>query len=387
MKTIYIEPAWKTPLSVQRLAAMPPAGYRFITANNSQQNVAKSLSKYNFSYDLLSITGRFISIQLLRSQLGKFRSPPKNSHLTYSLHHLIMRNEPWILDLTTELPFILAWNEKHLSRNKLKIEKVLASENCRKILCQVNKGKEAVLATFGEKLEHKTEVMPWTVTTKNIEKRRKSNKIRLLFINSGNINTAGHFFGKGGMEVVESYKILQRKYNNLELILRSGIPDNLKMQFAQIKNLSIIDRPVPWSQLESLWLSSDICVLPNHYNTSAQVFLDAMSYGLPIVTTDTWANSEIVTEGKTGFLVHNPKAARYTEGPLLHLNSEYLKEISKSPSSDIIEGLVEKLSLLIDNEKQRQIMGQNGKDEIDAGRFSQKRIITRLKHVLDDATS
>jgi glycosyltransferase involved in cell wall biosynthesis len=386
MKTIFVEPAWKSPISVQSLVANSPKGYRFVALEDSEQALFKSFAKYNISYKLLATMGNFISIQLLKSEFGRLKHPPAESILTYSLHHLILRKEPWVLDLTTELPYILAWTERHLENNKKRIESILSSNLCRKIICQVSKGKEAVLATFGDKFCNKVEVVPRSVPVKNFQKIAHSEKVRLLFVNSGNINTDLHFFGKGGAEVVESFKILSKKYNNLELVIRSGMPENLKEQYTKLKNIHVFDKPILFTELNNLWETSDIFVLPNHYNTSAQVFLDAMSYGLPVVTTDTWANSEFVTEAKTGFLVHNLKAARFTEGPLLHLNSAYMKEIVKKPSQEVITGLVDKLSILIDDSNLRKRMGQKAKDEIDSGRFSLEKVNQKMKSVLDEAT-
>jgi glycosyltransferase involved in cell wall biosynthesis len=384
-KKIYMEPAWKSPLSVNYLLTNPPNGYTFVSSIASN-NLMKQTSNYNTSYKLLQAIGDAIPLQLVNSYIRRLKPPPKQTVLTYSMHHLIFRRERWLLDMTTELPFMLAWSEKHLERNIEVIRRALCSDLCKKIVCQVNKGKEAFLATFGDCLSDKLEVVPWSVPPKFFEKPAQKNRITILFVNSGNINTPEHFFGKGGAEVLESFKILAKKYNNIHLILRSGMPDELKNHFASCNYITIIDKPIPWVQLEFVWKTADIFVLPSHYNTSAQVFLDAMSYGLPIVTTDTWANSEFVQDNYTGYLIHNPRAARFTEGSLFHINPLYLREVMKGPCWDVVAGLVEKLSVLIENEKIRRAMGSNAKVEIETGKFNQESVKGKLKKVLDEAT-
>jgi glycosyltransferase involved in cell wall biosynthesis len=370
---------------MQNLLAYPPTGYKFVSQISSNQAFSVFAAKYNFSYKFYSQFANYIPMQFLSSEMGRFRKIPRKAVLTYSLHHLIFRNEPWLLDVTTELPFILGSTEQSFSRNKSRIKRLLNSDSCKRILCQVEKGREAFVATLGDGIGKKIEVIPWSVPSKKI-KKIPHNGIRLLFVNSGNINTAEHFFGKGGAEVVESFKKLSKLYANIELVIRSGMPEELKAKYLAMGNIKIIDRPIAWSKLEKIWASSDIFIHPNHYNTSAQVFLDAMSYGLPIVTTDTWANSEFISEGKTGFLVHNPKSAKFTEGPILHLTSGYLKEIIRCPSDEVIEGIVNKLSTLIDNSNLRQKMGKTAKLEIDEGRFSQYEVTKQLKRVLDEVT-
>jgi len=289
--------------------------------------------------------------------------------------------------MTTELPFMLTWNETHLKTHKALVKNSLNSPYCRKILCQVNKGREAFLETFGDEFSDKVAVMPWAVPKKMFKKSYEKEKIKILFVNSGNINTADHFFGKGGAEVIESFKLLCRRYNNVELVIRSGMPKHIKEKCSAIQNITVIDKPIPWKKLEKEWKSADIFILPNHFNTSAQAFLDAMSYGLPIVTTDTWANTEFVEDGKNGFVVHNSRAARFTEGSILHMGVVYFRDIRKGPSSDVVKGLVDKLSLLVTDAKLRKKLGEQAKYEIEAGKFSVGVTKTKLKRILDESTA
>jgi len=386
-KLVYVEPAWKYPLSIRDLVLYPPEGYRFIAPKERSESVFRFLAKYDISYRLQAFIGNFVPLQLLKSYFNKLKSPPKESVLTYSLCHLVPRKEPWILDMISELPYILAWNEKHLEKYKDRVKKVLSSNYCRKIICRVNKGKEAFLATFGEELDDKIEVVYWGATTKNFKKEYDKERVKILFVNSGNINTALHFYAKGGAEVVEAFKVLSQEHNNIELVIRSGMPQSLKRKLMRLSRVKVIDKPIPSSELEKEWLSAAIFVLPNHVNTPAQVFFDAMSYGLPVVTTDTWANSELIEDNKTGFLIHNPLSARFQEGSILHLtHPEYLKEIMKGPEPKVVEGLVKVISTLIENPELRKKMGGAARWEIEYGKFSLKKRNEKLKRILDEAS-
>jgi glycosyltransferase involved in cell wall biosynthesis len=113
-----------------------------------------------------------------------------------------------------------------------------------------------------------------------------------------------------------------------------------------------------------------------------------MSYGLPAVTSDTWATSEIIEDGKTGFLVHDPKTAKFTEGPVLRLDDpRYGKEILKGPDPNMVEELIEKTSALIENPKLRRKMGEAARWEIAYGKHSIWERNKKLKQILDEATS
>jgi glycosyltransferase involved in cell wall biosynthesis len=241
------------------------------------------------------------------------------------------------------------------------------------------------LVTFGKEFEEKIEVIYWGVPPKNFEKQYIKEKVKILFVNSGNINTALHFYGKGGAEVIQAFRILSQKYDNIELLIRSGMPKSVKKEIMMLKEATAIDQPIPWSELEKEWMTADIFVLPNHINTPAQVLLDAISYELPVVTTNVWANCEFIEDGKTGFLVNNPRSRYFEEGPILRL-SELEKEIVKGAQPEVVEVLVEKISLLIENEKLRRQMGRAGRWEIEHGKFSIKRRNEKLKRILDEAT-
>lgn len=81
---------------------------------------------------------------------------------------------------------------------------------------------------------------------------------------------------------------------------------------------------------------SDIFVFPTfyHYETFGLVNLEAMQYGLPIISTFEGGIPDVVLDGQTGFLVpqRDPKA------------------------------LADKLKILIDNEELRKKMGQSGEE-------------------------
>ncbi len=57
---------------------------------------------------------------------------------------------------------------------------------------------------------------------------------------------------------------------------------------------------------ESLYRASDLLILPTLYDPFSNVCLEAMAYGMPVLTTPTNGASEIVQEGKTGWIATPP---------------------------------------------------------------------------------
>jgi UDP-glucose:(heptosyl)LPS alpha-1,3-glucosyltransferase len=80
--------------------------------------------------------------------------------------------------------------------------------------------------------------------------------------------------------------------------------------FRHIASKLGIDRNVifvgPTSQLEQYYGGADFFVLPTYYDPFANVCLEALACGLPVVTTRENGASELIEDGKNGFVVGNP---------------------------------------------------------------------------------
>jgi glycosyltransferase involved in cell wall biosynthesis len=288
--------------------------------------------------------------------------------------------------MTFDVPYVLCGSTKWLKKLRNNVRRILLSDNCRKIIFQLEKGRQAFLYQLGEDLMDKTEVIPRGEFSRAFKKKYDNKLVRLLFVNSANISDEFSFYIKGGAEVVTAFLILNKIYKDIELILRTVIPKSFKNMLSKFKNVRIIEKPIPWKELEKEYTSADIFIHP-HYGNLSHALLDAMSYGLPIITTDTWATSEIIEDNKTGFLVHNPVAARFTEGPILHFDDPlYLKEVLKAPNKEIVKGIVEKASILIEDPKLRRRLGEAARSEIEYGRHSIKERNRKLKEILDNIT-
>ena len=387
MKNIYLEPIWKQPVSAQSLIQYPPAGYRFITRPTAIEKGLRRIAKTSFTYHWQRWLEKITPLWLAKSFLGKLNPPPDEACLTYSIIHIVFRKEPWVLDMQCEPPFILIGDERHFARYRRVVKRALTADCCRKIICPTEAGRKAVLSAMdGGGLESKIEVVPWTVPAKKFVKSCNESKIKLLFVNSGNINEPLHFDKKGGKELLEAFLVLSRKYDNLELVIRSGVSPEVKDYCRRIENIRLIDAPLSWQELEKEWKAADIFVLPTHV-TPYLVFLDAMSYELPIVTTDVWANHEIVEDGRTGFLVPKSEVAQYIDDYGIHVHSREFKEVVNTLSPVMVTALIDKIGILIENKELRRKMGKAARWEVEQGKFSARRRNEKLERIFDEATA
>lgn len=367
------------------LATHPPQGYEFVTSESSLEKVAKTASKIDFSYSLFLGLDKIVPLNLMKSYWGKFRKIPQNIDLTYSYDHLVFRKEPWVVDIEF-VSQLVSYYQKQFKRYKGVIQKALASEYCKKIICGTEAAKRTVLLNLDcTGFEHKLDVVPFTVRKKDFTKHFTNNKVKLLFVGSANIS--GQFEIKGGGEILEAFILLNRKYENLELVIRSDVSDSIKRKYHDSGNIRIIDEEIPWPMLEQEFQSADIFLLPVH-NTPYSVFLDAMSYELPIVTIDAWANSEIVEDGKTGLLAQKSEnIPYYVENLIPSFGTPQFQNAIKTSDPKVVQELVEKTSILIENQHLRREMGKAGRWEVEHGRFSTEERNEKLKQIFDEALS
>ena len=114
---------------------------------------------------------------------------------------------------------------------------------------------------------------------------------------------------KGIIYSIEAFSQIERQKFTLHLV---GNRKNNSSYYNQLNNavekLKLTECVVfhdgsDQENIKQLYASADIFVLPSFKETFGIVFLEAMHYGLPIITTNVSAMPELVEEGKNGFLV------------------------------------------------------------------------------------
>jgi glycosyltransferase involved in cell wall biosynthesis len=306
--------------------------------------------------------------------------------LIFSANRLIYsKKKPWVVMIEHIGDFCpIMYDIKHLGLYRSFIEKVLSSKWCKKIMPYLDNERMTLFRLNCEGFKDKIEVVNLALPPKNFEKEYGKDKISLLFLGTahkGNIPKS--FEERGGLEVLEAFKVLNKRYDNLELVIRSHVPPYICNKYSQVlagKNVKIFEQVLSMEERDHIMQNADIFLFPGHI-TPALTFLDAMSYELPVVATNWRGNYEMVKDGETGFLIRPP----------FGLNPDVLtREITdmvsaRSPDMHVAKELVEKTSVLIADERLRRRMGIAGRREIETGKFSIKRRSEKLKRIFDEA--
>ena len=381
-RLVVIEPAWKKVNYLDDLIFDPPSGYRFEYSGDFDRagKFVGYLSRSSLPYLVQQKLGEVIPLQFLVSYL---RSKGETSEMKYCLTHFRSRG-PYLLDMLTEMPSILSSSQQQLHKRKAFVRKQLLSHDCKKVICWVDAGRRALIQELGDDIAEKAVVMPWGTKVREPRESNPGDALTLLFVNSSNLNDPNAFYSKGGHFVVDAFVNLKRRYKKLRLIMRSAVPRGLRQAYSSIPDLTLINNPISRTGMHYLWQSADIFVLPNSINTPAKSFLEAMSYGIPVVSTNLWANSEIVADGKTGILVPHHDASRFLKGDVFQETSGYFRMVfSENPL--LVQSLTGALDTLIQDAGLRKVMGRTARALVETGKFSIEARNARLKVILDSA--
>jgi len=168
---------------------------------------------------------------------------------------------------------------------------------------------------------------------------------------------------KGPLDVLKAANIIVQQNKNVRFILAGA---NSSLNFTKQLKLYIVDKgldkyvtmpgAVFGEEKDKLFMTSDIFVFPTYFEREifGTVNIEAMSWGLPVISSTEGAIPEIVQDGVTGFIV-NPKSP---------------KEIA------------DKIMTLVNNPELRKKMGMKGREV-----FISKYTLNTYARNLDSAIS
>lgn len=158
----------------------------------------------------------------------------------------------------------------------------------------------------------------------NFDLKSTSNgTIRILFLSRLILDKGGHI-------TMEAFKNLRKKYTNIKLTIAGDGPeyDNIK-DFAQKEEDIIMTGHVTGLAKRILFENTDIYCLPTCLGEGLPIsVLEAMAFGIPVITTRVGGLKDFFEDGKMGFFI-DIRDAKSLENSLVQLisNPEKMKEI------------------------------------------------------------
>ncbi len=368
-------------------------GYEFVVEEHQSKtdSLITRFSKNNFLKWIYKLTIKNIinPIEIKDREFSQ-KILPKDIDLIFSTSHLIIRDDkPWILDVVDKITSLEGYDYALYKKRKDYIRSILLHESLKKILVFTEACRKDFIDEFkSPEIEKKIEIVHITkplFPKKRIAKSYKKRQVNLLFI--GSINNPDDFLIKGGLETLETFKYLQKKFSNLHLSIRCNIPPKIKEKYKDLPRLHIIEKILSQKELDNLYKSADIFMTPSH-NLNGLAPVEAMSYSLPMIAIDTWAVEEVIIDNINGLIVKKSDKIDYA-GEKIHLdtrNKHFLRQIQEIDNS-LIKRLANKTERLIVNPKLRKKLGENGRKMVESGEFSFKKKQKLLKRIFDEAVA
>ena len=324
------------------------------------------------------------ALRIYRNFTGNINAIPLrcDEDLIYSSGGLMIKsNKPWVTDVEHVYSLVgYQHNNSNIDEIKSKTVQHIKKSRC-KILPWSYASLNSIKSFFGkqfEEIEDKFEVVYPAMHIENEKiERRHGDTINFLYV-SRNI------WGKCGHEVLKAFDSISGKYD-VSLVFLSNTSPEIRKKFENNLKIKFIEAPVPREKVLESYKNADVFVLPTLFDTFGFVYLEAMSYGLPIIASNPFAVPEIVEDGKNGMVV-GIEYNLYNNNGLYKFSSfeSLCNYAQKNIQMKLIIGLKEQMKYLIENDNERLNYGAYGRKLVESGKFSIGYRNTRLKKVFNE---
>ncbi len=163
-------------------------------------------------------------------------------------------------------------------------------------------------------LENKSIVIPPILEQNAMQPKVFLGNLKLLFV--------GLFYMKGGLQLINAFENLQKKYTNIHLTIVTPIGLIKQSDLNRIKNntnITLLEANLQKNEMDRLYEINDVFVLPSFRDSSPLVILEAITWGMPIIANDQYAISDVAHHNLNAFLFRNHPLKDYDPETMRHL--------------------------------------------------------------------
>jgi len=354
----------------------PLKGYEFLEPIK-KINISK-IKKIPFILNIHKFFVNFLKINITQKVLNKEKIP-KDVDLIYSVS-IYEGNLPWVLDILDNPYSMTGYNYGLFLKEKDSIEKKLLKDNCKAIICSNETSLSLMNKYFSKKVLDKTSLIRPAVKIHKLDSKEKNKNIfQILFM--GSITNPEDFLIKGGLETLECFSRLSKKYSKINIVIKCKTTEEIKKKYSSEK-IRFIEEKISDEDLSNLYQSSNILLMPGH-TYFLMAFLEAMSYGLPIVCLDTYAVRDYVENNKSGIIIKKSNKLPYDDPSYpCNVRSKEFISLIKEIDERVILGLCQAIEKLVNNPNLVEKLGKESIKIVNT-KFSIEKRNNNLKKVLD----
>lgn len=270
------------------------------------------------------------------------------------------------------------------------ISRLLVRPNCKKIIFWSSAGLRTLAeygGTVNEDLIKKTRVVYPAVRKidSRLPKRYEANRTHI------NILFNGDFFRKGGAHVIDAFERIQQETRAVKLRLCCDEKLDFNTSDDELRNRYLhrikanegitLGRVSRKEMMENVFPDTDVYVLPTYADAFGFAILEAMAYGIPVISTNQFAIPEMVSDGENGLLID------IGQFPCAKMFPGYfVRSIPRAFHDYMSSETYNRMRYLIDSREVRQRMGWAGL-EAASTRFSISSRNGVMKQIYEEALS
>ena len=132
--------------------------------------------------------------------------------------------------------------------------------------------------------------------------------------------------------LIDLFKSITDKRKNIKLlIIGRGEEDYKKICFDKIKEYGLEDKVIYVEKLQQellpkIYYSSDVFLLPTRYEIFGMVLLEAMYFGVPVITTYNGGSDMLIEDGKSGKIIDDFDIKKWEKTVEILLDNNDLRE-------------------------------------------------------------
>lgn len=250
----------------------------------------------------------------IKGYLGRYES--SDHDLIEAVLSPILTSNRWIYSLACwQEAMAFSWWKCPIPRalRFAYISRLLLQGNCKQVLFWSEAGRNTMI-TYGRvqnpELLKKTQVVyPAIREVPDELVRFHDEKVQILF--------SGDFFRKGGVHVVDAFERAQREYPDIHLRLCCDEKIDFNTQDAELRREFLdkiarnpritLGRVSREAMIAEILPRTDVYALPTYVEAFGFALLEAMAFGIPVITTNYFAIPEIVEDQVCGYLIDTRK--------------------------------------------------------------------------------
>ncbi len=308
----------------------------------------------------------------------------KDFDFVYTPAQMLLNKKPYVIEVEN-VAALGFYNLKTIYKRRELIKRFLKSSWCKFLISFSEAGRLSVVNTFkDDEITAKMRVI-YPYVKINTYPKKPSDKIVILSSNT-------KFFMKGTREILLAYEELRKKYNNLELWIISNTPAEYLEKYRDFFDIKFFPAKFTKDDLyRDFYSQCDIFVQPSYQDTLGITYLEVAASGKPIISTDIMGLPEVVVDGYNGFLIKAPfymhnsdftLKSEYFPMPVIDTENDFYKKVD---GRKVAIDLIEKISILIENNDLRKKMGEHSLELIKT-KFSEKKRKQQLLEVFQKLT-